>query len=152
MGPFSTHFEMKTFQDSGMERESLFQLYKKTLKTHVEGAFEWQEAEQRSRFDRSYPSGEISILLQKSAFVGYLAVRSKPYSKHIALLLIEPTFQRIGIGREVMGALHSEAVQSSQVVTLSCFKSNLAALAFYESLGYKVLSEDSFFVDLQWTK
>jgi len=145
------HLEMKPFQESGMEREILFQLYKKTLKTHIEAAFTWQEAEQRDRFDTHYPSAEISILFQHSEFAGYLAARNKPNHKHIALLLIEPDFQRIGIGKEVMEALHAEAVQSAHVVTLSCFKSNLAALAFYESLGYKALSEETFFVDLQWT-
>jgi len=151
MAAFSMHIEMIPFQESGMERENLFQLYKKTLKTHIEAAFEWQEAEQRDRFDTHYPSAEISILFQQSEFVGYLAVRNKPNHKHIALLLIEPDFQRIGIGKEVMEAFHADAAQSAHVVTLSCFKSNLAALAFYESLGYQVLSEETFFVDLQWT-
>lgn len=144
------HFEIKPFEGSGIDREYLYQLYKKLLKSHVEAAFGWRELEQRNRFEESYPSREVSLIFMATKVVGYLAVRNSSACKHVALLLIEPAFQGGGIGGNIMRGLHADALQLSQKVMLSCFKSNTVALSFYQDLGYRSLSEDEFFVDLRW--
>lgn len=150
MEAVSKRFEIMPCADSGIECAVLFQLYKNALKDHIEAAFGWQEVQQRSRFEKSYPSHEISVFYMKSEFAGFMAIRNEDNNKHIALLLLKPSLRRQGIGREIMEVFHIAARESTQTLTLSCFKTNLAALAFYKSLGYRPLSQDPFFVDLHW--
>jgi ribosomal protein S18 acetylase RimI-like enzyme len=144
--------ETKPLNDSGVEREYLFRLYKQALEGYINTAFGWREEEQRARFEASYPSNEVTVLFVASKVAGYHVIRNSPLRKHVALLLLEPEFQRIGLGREIMKNIHAEALQSSQEVTLSSFKSNSSALSFYHRLGYRQISEDAAFVELRWNK
>lgn len=144
--------EMKPLTGSGVDREYLFRLYKQELEVHINTAFGWREEEQRNRFEASYPSHEVTIIFAASKVAGYLVIRNSPLRKHVALLLLEPAFQGLGLGTEIMKSIHAESLQSSQEVTLCSFKCNSSALSFYQGLGYRPISEDAAFVELRWDK
>jgi ribosomal protein S18 acetylase RimI-like enzyme len=56
-------------------------------------------------------------------------------------LVVDPRFQRAGVGRELMDHVHRWAAdQGASEVELTVYRFNEAALAFYESLGYTHVS------------
>lgn len=56
-------------------------------------------------------------------------------------LVVDPRFQRAGIGRALMEQVHRwAAAQGASEVELTVYGFNEAALAFYESLGYTHVS------------
>jgi GNAT superfamily N-acetyltransferase len=89
-----------------------------------------------------------SLLLNDSRSAGFLVVMQKTESVHLSLLLLRKEFQRIGIGSAVMRWLLLAAKAKQLPVTLSCFRSNRAALQFYAELGFSPVKQDDTFVEL----
>lgn len=56
-------------------------------------------------------------------------------------LVVDPRFQRAGVGRALMAQVHRWAeVQGATEVELTVYDFNETALGFYERLGYRALS------------
>jgi ribosomal protein S18 acetylase RimI-like enzyme len=67
-------------------------------------------------------------------------------SIEVALLLIEPAFQNMGIGTDVLIQVCADASRADQAVRLSTFKLNVNAIRLYRRLGFKVVSEDDHYL------
>ena len=132
--------------ESAVTRETLFGLYSMLLREFIESVYRWNEGFQRQRFDTEYPEKNTLIVLAGSIVAGYVVVAERTESHHVALLLLRPEFQRVGIGREVMRNVVERAESCGKAVTLSCFKANAAALHFYQRLGFVVHEEEPHFV------
>jgi ribosomal protein S18 acetylase RimI-like enzyme len=128
-------------------RDTLFSLYSLSLRQFIQPIYGWDETFQKQRFVSEYPEENTKIVLAGEAFAGYVVVAERPDVHHVALLILRPEFQRIGIGQEVMNTVVAEARAAGKAVTLSCFKSNKAAFFFYQLLGFVVQHEEpSFFL------
>ena len=130
---------------SGVTQDTLFSLYCLVLREFIEPVYGWDQSFQRRRFDAEYPSESAEIVQAGSVVAGYVLVAERPESHHVALLLLRPEFQRLGIGREVMCKVLAHAKSCGKAVTLSCFKANIAALRFYQQLGFVVHEEEPHF-------
>jgi ribosomal protein S18 acetylase RimI-like enzyme len=130
------------------ERQKFFELYCASLRQHIEPAFGWDLDLQRRRFDQEYPSGNVSIVMFEGRRAGFLSVDPRSESVHVSLLLLEPEFQGLGIGRRVMDRVWVQSFEEQRPVTLSCFRSNQRALRFYEGIGFEVRAVDEYFVNL----
>jgi ribosomal protein S18 acetylase RimI-like enzyme len=81
--------------------------------------------------------------------VGFVTVvRHSPHSAELHVMAVRPELHRRGIGRELVAAaedrLRSEGVEFLHVKTLSASagdKPYLGTLAFYTSLGFRVVEE-----------
>ena len=70
-------------------------------------------------------------------------------SLHLHWIVIFPEWRVKGFGEAVMALIERLAVDASkQSVSLSCFKSNDRARAFYGRLGYVESEDDAHFVRL----
>ncbi|MDF3199082.1 MULTISPECIES: GNAT family N-acetyltransferase [Pseudomonas] len=132
-------------------RHDLFALYKLTLHTHIAKAFGWDESFQRQLFTASYADKDCYFIAVDDVTIGYLVLKHQLENTHLSLLLIRPEYQRQGIGRQVMKALMSRAAGVGQGVTLSCFQDNQSATAFYQMLGFEIVSKDDHFVTLRYS-
>lgn len=130
------------------ELDEAFALYKQGLYAYIEQVFGWNEAFQRERFGSSYPLETLYWSEGQGQNQALLCLRETAAERHVHLLLILPEFQRQGLGRSLMQELQRQAAQNGQVVTLSSFKLNTGALAFYQRLGYTIVGEDADFYDL----
>jgi ribosomal protein S18 acetylase RimI-like enzyme len=63
----------------------------------------------------------------------------------VALLLIDPSFQRAGIGKHVLERGCVGASRTRRPVRLSTFKLNERAVRLYLHLGFTVVAEDEHF-------
>ena len=139
----------RTSQD-GIYGDALFALYKLSLYKHIEQTFGWNDDFQRHRFDTTYRGDEFTVITEGPVMVGYFSTKNEHDAVHVSLLLIQPEFQRKGIGRKAMQTLMARASAANRSVTLSCFICNQPAMDFYERLGFQVVTKEEDFVNYRW--
>ncbi len=136
-------------RETQIDRTMLFDLYKRSFFAFVDQSFGWDEALQQTRFHVNYPDEAIFIVLADGQFAGYISRKFREDSLHLALIMLEPAYQRQGIGRKIMQMVTHEASASNSRVTLSCFLGNTRALRFYRELGFVIVSEEPWFANLE---
>jgi len=125
-----------------VDRQAIFALYKLSLHEYIDQTFGWDENFQQERFNTSYHDPEFTSITLGSATVGYVALRNEVEAVHLSLLLLQPEFRNLGIGRRVVQTLMSRAAGSNLSLTLSCFLCNQGAMSFYQKLGFCVVTKD----------
>lgn len=131
------------------DTEAAFALYKASLYAYIDKAFGWDEQAQRERFGQYRPENLCWILAAKGQRAGLLCLREAPDEWHLHLLLLYPDFQGQGIGSKLMDQIQRRAARSGKSVTLSSFRDNHAALAFYQRLGYEMTGAEAHFIDFR---
>ncbi len=70
--------------------------------------------------------------------IGFSLMHFGEDSAHLNLLAVEPRYQRLGIGRQLIEWLEKSArVAGAFIVSLEVRANNRKALAFYRKLGYR---------------
>lgn len=128
-----------------------FQLYKETLYPHIDLVYGWDETHQRTRFERAYAACDVHLIRIRTDSAGYVATQVHEDTIHLSLLIVQPSYQRMGVGRAVVTELMATAECVRKEITLSCFGSNRAAMSLYELLGFQQASIDEHFVNYRWT-
>jgi ribosomal-protein-alanine N-acetyltransferase len=76
----------------------------------------------------------------RSTMAGFGAMRYGDDEAHLYLLAVDPAFRGQGVGREMLRWLEKSALTAGiGMVSLECRETNLSALAFYRSEGYREL-------------
>ena len=111
------------------------------------GRFDPQRA--RDRFLRSFNPRETEVIFHEETIVGFYVVRSR--SDHLFLdhLYIVPEFQGHGIGRAVIDTLKDQARSQGLRIRLMALNGS-PANAFYQNLGFTVVSVDALDTILEW--
>lgn len=79
-------------------------------------------------------------LFDNKEFIGFCIIPK--YAKTILCrIYLKPEYRRLGIG--------SIAIKKLNIYQLSCLTTNLNALKFYESIGFKEVTRSKYFVDLK---
>lgn len=97
--------------------------------------------DQVASFRQQWDLTQVRILASGGADIGWLQTATREDSLFLAQLFVETSFQRRGIGTEVVHRLIAEAARSRRAVTLGVVKIN-PALRLYERLGFRVTHED----------
>jgi ribosomal protein S18 acetylase RimI-like enzyme len=129
----------------------LFSQYEIALRDHIDLAFGWDDAFQRRRFADSYDSSDIVLIRVGAETAGFAVIKTLDDAIHLSLLILKPGYQRQGIGRVILTSLMSTAAQDGKSITLSCFLSNSDAIAFYESMKFKVASIEEHFINYRFS-
>jgi len=147
----SLDISLTPFSEGAVAADALFRLYAQLLRPYVEPVFGWNEACQRARVARNYPAECLQLVRLDDLVAGCLALRQRPGSLHLSLILVSADFQGLGIGTAVVRRLLADAASSGSVLTLSCFRRNEGAIRLYERLGLAVVGGDEHFVDMTST-
>ncbi len=137
-------------EESAAETQELFAQYEAALRDHIDLAFGWDDEFQRRRFAESYPHSDIRLIQVGADTAGYVVIRMLDDAIHLSLLILKSSFQRRGIGKNILTSLMSESSRTGKVITLSCFRSNSEAIAFYESMKFQVTSTEEHFVNYRF--
>lgn len=135
---------------SADDGEYLYALCESTMRGFVEATWgHWNENRVRTEFMRLAGSGNAW-----SVFLGAERVGAFILSQTLSVIVLEQIFiatehQRRGIGSVILADLQRRARASGSRIRLSVFKVN-PAKAFYEGLGFKVVSEDEVRYNLAW--
>jgi ribosomal protein S18 acetylase RimI-like enzyme len=98
-------------------------------------------AVQVASFRRQWDLAQVRMITFDGIDVGWLQSTTRGDTLFLGQLFVDGSFQRRGIGTEVMSRLISEATRARQSVTLGVVKVN-PALRLYERLGFRVTHED----------
>lgn len=140
-------FKILPFEESAIDYGSLFSQYEAAMRGYIETAFGWDCSFQRQRFAESYDKSDIKIIFVGEEMAGFAVIKNRQSPIHLSLLILKPNFQRQGIGRSVVAEIISTVVQDKSCLTLSCFRSNHGAIAFYESMGFVAVSTEDYFIN-----
>jgi ribosomal protein S18 acetylase RimI-like enzyme len=124
------------------------ELYKSYLRRHIERVFGWDDSFHEKRFLESYKLENLYWVIVSGEEKALLCYKIGSNAIHIHLILVYDTFQKKGLGSEIMNKLENMAVEKSLNVKLSSFKINGQANNFYKGRGYSITSEDENFYSL----
>lgn len=131
-----------TFRDATEADFTLLQrLHYAGMKRHVEKIWGWDDDVQigilRERFDPRL----LSVIRYEERDVGVLQVTRSPDAIRLDNILIDPAYQRHGIGTAILASLIAEATDRGVSLTLSVLRPN-PAKALYERVGFTAVGED----------
>jgi ribosomal protein S18 acetylase RimI-like enzyme len=96
---------------------------------------------QSASFRQLWELTQVRIIVVGGADVGWLQSTIRGDSLFLAQLFVSASFQRRGIGTDVMHRLIAEAALARQAVTLGVVKIN-PALRLYQRMGFRITHED----------
>jgi ribosomal protein S18 acetylase RimI-like enzyme len=115
----------------------------------VEKTWGWDEAWQRSDFDRRFREYVVSIIECEGRAAGGLLLERNPDSLDIHELQVLPDYQGRGIGTRVIGNVIQQAAARGVPVTLSVVPANPRARNLYEKLGSEVTAVEAPFIRMR---
>ncbi len=129
--------------------DEAYQLYRESLFELIDRVFGWNEAFQQQRFRSSYPIDSLRWVMDvNSKRIGLVSFLNKDQSMHLSLLLLYQAHRSLGLGSLVMKKLEGLAKASGHKITLSTFRENKGAFAFYQKLGYQIDKQDEHFYEM----
>lgn len=120
------------------DKEFLWDLHCRTMRTYVEATWGWDEADQRARFDAAFDPARTTILEQDGRAAGMLIIERSAAQLRLCSIEIAPEFQNRGLGSAIIAGLIDEA--AGRPVWLQVLKAN-PAKALYDRLGFVVAGE-----------
>lgn len=122
--------------------EFLYGLHRATMRAYVAATFgAWDETWQRADFRQHIPLAEMRILQWEGCDVGVVWLQNRAEEIFIALLEVDPRYQRRGIGSTVLRRMQTQAAQARKIVALRVLKVNSQAQALYRRLGFSISGE-----------
>lgn len=83
---------------------------------------------------RSYGNSKGMVAVIGGRVVGYTLLEQKMTWCHVAHIAVDPQYQKLGIGRLMIGA----ALESNRCLTLNVRRTNHGALKLYRQLGFSL--------------
>ena len=103
----------------------------------------------RQRFLSTFDPLQTTLVLQDAQIVGFFVVRDMPDHIWLDHLYVSPDQQGKGLGRYVMRELQSRAAAFRLPIELMALRDS-PANAFYTSLGFVQVREDTFDIYYRW--
>jgi ribosomal protein S18 acetylase RimI-like enzyme len=98
-------------------------------------------AAQAASFRETWDWTQVRVIALDGTDVGWLQSFSQGDALFLGQLFVDASFQRRGIGSQVMRRLIAEAAKRGLAVTLGVVKTN-TALRLYQRLGFAITHED----------
>ena len=96
---------------------------------------------QRSNLRASWKAAEVQIIIHDGADIGWMQSSIRDGSLYLEQIFVDPTFQKRGMGTEIISDLIGRATRAKRPVTLGVVKTN-PALRLYQRLGFRIAAED----------
>ena len=131
-------------QAKASDLEVTYQILCNSLKPYLEKLWDWDEVHQRKIHKRKFKPSKTSLIKFHEQIVGFMVVSEKDQEVYIENLLIDQSFQNLGIGTEVMQRLIRKSNSEKKAIRLQVFKINTKAQKFYQNLEFEKTSENEF--------
>jgi ribosomal-protein-alanine N-acetyltransferase len=106
----------------------------------IEHTLAWSWTEARVRRAIAHPGTNVAVIHRGGCLQGFGIMQYGDESAHLALLGVQPTLRRRGLGRTLVAWLEACARTAGLgQVRVEARADNPAAVAFYERLGYAVV-------------
>jgi len=98
-------------------------------------------AAQVDSFRKQWELSQVRIITFDGVDIGWLQSTPRDDALFLGQLFVDRSYQRRGIGTEVMNRIIADATRVRQAVTLGVVKVN-PALRLYERIGFRITHED----------
>lgn len=119
------------------------------MKPAIDATWGWDEEFQLRGFDKSLSPEYWEIISSGSGDIGGFVLKHRWDHLWLEMIIIEPSFQKNGVGRVALTHMQSRATEKRLPLRLSVIKAN-PVMPFYEKLGFSQYDEDEAFYDLEW--
>jgi ribosomal protein S18 acetylase RimI-like enzyme len=126
----------------------LYACYKRTMYEYIEQTWGWDEGFQSVAFRQNLPWQSFRVIMIDGTSAGAACLLETTDHMVLEMMMIEPTFQRRGIGSDFVAKLLDHARNESRGIKLRVIKIN-PAKAMYERLGFVVVGEDADMYEMQ---
>jgi ribosomal protein S18 acetylase RimI-like enzyme len=126
---------------SPADLELLYGLHRATMRDYIHRTWGWDEAWQRSEFERRCKVVSQQLIILDGKPVGMLELENRPAELFIANIQVLPEKQGQGIGSAVIREIVRLADDGSLAATLQVLQVNKRARRLYERLGFKAFEE-----------
>ncbi len=109
-----------------------------------------QFAAQSSDYEARFPDAEHSIVLVDGVPHGRIWIDRADTEIRLLDVALLPERRNRGTGRVLLERLIAEAGEAGKPLRHSVYKSNVAALRFYERLGFVVVEDYELYVLMEW--
>ena len=123
------------------DEEWLYQLFKKTMQNYIDAAWGWEELLQKEGFSTSLPARDFTVLELHGRAIACMHLSDKPDHCYLDMILVEPDYQRLGIGSKLIGLAQNRAEELCKPIVLRVLKTN-PAVNFHKALGFVTTTED----------
>lgn len=131
--------------------ELTFTIKKRASQALVAQIWGWDDAFQLAYHQKQFEPSKMQLICMDNLEIGLIVVSEKENQLFLENLLIDPTFQGMGIGTEVLTALITKAKQANKGIELQVLKINERAKKLYESLNFVVFNETELHYQMRYT-
>ncbi|OMG65686.1 GNAT family N-acetyltransferase [Stutzerimonas balearica] len=131
---------------------ALFAIHRALFLPHIARLWGWDERWQRANFLEVVATASTWVVEGDSGIVGYLQFEEQARRIYLRNIALVPAYQRRGVGTRLVEALKTKASARRIPLTLSVFRTNLAARRFYERQGFTATHEARTHIDMRWVR
>ncbi len=132
---------LKLRQATPEDNQFAYRVKKAAFKKYVEKVWGWKEDEQRRLHRRRFAAHNFRVIQISGVDVGIVTLVQQPDCLKVNQLFILPEYQNKGIGAACMNLIIQDASALKLPVRLQVLKVNKRAFAFFEKLGFKIVSK-----------
>ena len=137
-------FTLKKGKES--DKEWLYSLYCKTMRTCIEKTWGWDEKFQYEGFSNNLSPEHFEIVVLHGKSIGGFCLKEKIDHLWLEMILIDPLYQGKGLGKALLQSIIRTSLSKGIPLKLSVIKAN-PVKQFYEKLGFEQYDEnDSFYM------
>lgn len=116
--------------------QALYRIHREALGPWITATWDWDETDQRQRFEAAFPTRELTVLALDGVPIGFLEVHERDGELELATIEIHPDQQRRSLGTVLVG----ELLERGLPVVLRVLRAN-PARTLYERLGFRAVDE-----------
>ena len=128
------------------DRGYVFDSYVRSMKSHIEKIWGWDQAWQEDNFIQSLDNYLTFVVVLNGEKAGYIQFANKIEFVYLSMLVLNEQYQSKGYGSKVL--IKIQSLSPALPVKLRCFKVNQLAYKFYMENSFKVIGEDQEFYTL----
>ncbi|MFZ1880695.1 MAG: GNAT family N-acetyltransferase [Gaiellaceae bacterium] len=123
------------------DRDFLFELHRATMRPYVEPIFGWNDTKQAELFDEAFTPANCQVIQIGGEDAGVLEVAETAEEIWLTLIELDPRWQGAGVGTSVVSSVLHRGAETRRPVGLRVLRTNSAARALYERLGFVAFCE-----------
>ncbi len=125
-------------------------LRERTLRKHIDDAFGWDAAEQRSGYEKLLRDADAWVVVVDSEDVGFLHFEMERDGGRLHEIVIRPESQDLGLGSTIIRDLCHECASADVPLELAVLRANTAAIRLYERMEFVIFKESEQALWMRW--
>jgi ribosomal protein S18 acetylase RimI-like enzyme len=128
------------------DKAAIWRLYEDAFRHHIEVIWGWDTAWQEEYFDKAFARLATRVVEVDGCFAGYVQVDPGSEEDYLSMLILHPDARSRGLGARLLSAIQADSKRAGRGIYLRVFRTNAAALRFYEREGWTLVGNEGDFL------